>query len=377
MEGLTTFPMRLWLHMLSEPEIMTTPFLKATRVYPEDEIPLDFVPELLHLRGHFPYQITPQFISGDPDHFLRAAELFPEALTPFVELNCGCPSPNSMGRLAGSGMLADPLYFAREMERLCSRLGPGRLAIKMRLGTEEASEFPLLLEGLKGLPLARLTVHGRTRKEAYRGRANWDAIEQAAKTLALPITASGDVWGLESYRRLLTEAPSIHSVMIGRGLMRNPWIYREIREGREQKLSQDTFFSSLFAYALFHHLWQLEPETLIRRIEQGRIGKVCALEDEAWEKEIVELTKLVFGFPFLITQKGKVESEKISPVAFSRLKLLWGYLKTSLPEAFADPKIQRSRSLGEFFERIAHRNEGRDIPLAHNPSWDKIFNKTG
>lgn len=376
MEGVTSFPMRLWLQMVAEPRAMTSPFLRVTRAFPENELPLAFVPELLQLRGALPYELVPQFICSEPELFLRAAELLPPALAPVLELNCGCPSPNSLGRYAGSGMLSDPAFFAQSLEHLTKALGPGRLAIKMRLGIASDSEFPGLLEALADLPLARLTVHARTRADGYRGRARWAEVERAAARTRTPVYASGDIWGLASWQTLKELAPGIQGGMIGRGLLRNPWIFSELETGRRSRLSLLTFCNALFCYALLQELFLKDPLKLLQRVASGRLGQLCGADFSAWEKVTVELTSLCFGYPFLLLGADALRHRKLSPVAFQRLRLLWSYLRSSLPEVFAAPRLLRAKGAEEFFEQIFKLGAEAGIEaweLAHQPAWDAHF----
>lgn len=376
MEGMTTFPMRLWLHLCSEPESMTTPFLRVTKVHPDREIPMTFVPELYELHGVLPYTITPQFITGDPIQFLRAADLMPPLLAPILEINCGCPSPNSLGKLAGSGMLRDAEAFGRAIEDLSRELGPGRLAVKMRLGIENSAEFPALLATIAALPLARLTVHGRTREDGYRGKARWALIENAATATSTAVIASGDVLGMDSLKQLGQIAPHLSGAMIGRGAMRNPWVFEEIRSGRPCELDILTFANALFCYALLQELWQSHPLKLIARVANGRIGPSCRDDFASWEKLTVELTGLVFGLPFLLTRGFRMPSDAISSVAFGRLRILWAYLRSGLPEAFHSPTITRAKSITDFFERLllaAEDHPEARIRVTHQEEWDKLF----
>jgi tRNA-dihydrouridine synthase len=376
MEGFTTFPMRLWLFLCSEAETMTTPFLRITRVHPEGEIPADFAPELFELRNVLPYSLTPQFITGDHLQFLRAADLMPEHIASVLELNCGCPSPNSLGRLAGSGMLHDADAFGRSIEDLTRELGPDRISIKMRLGIDTADEFPALLNSIMELPLARLSVHGRTRSDGYRGHARWESIQMAAARAKTPVIASGDILGIHSLRSLQSVAPGVQGAMIGRGVLRNPWVFEEIRTGKAVEIDLFTFLNALFCYALLQDLWQNHPMKLIARVANGRIGNPCRNDFAAWEKLTVELTSLVFGVPFLLTPDLKLPFANLSPVAFSRLKILWSYLRSGLPECFGAPALTRAKDYGQFFEKIvkaADDLESESFAITHNPDWDQHF----
>ena len=113
MEGITIFPTRLWLALASRPEAATTPFLRATQVFPTRELPAAFAPELFQLRGVLPYRLTPQIMACTPDNFLRAAELLPAGE---VELNCGCPTQNGAGnRTICAGQRSDDSRAQRQL----------------------------------------------------------------------------------------------------------------------------------------------------------------------------------------------------------------------------------------------------------------------
>ncbi|MDQ3234210.1 MAG: tRNA-dihydrouridine synthase family protein [Pseudobdellovibrionaceae bacterium] len=376
MEGVTTFPMRLWLQMTAQPRIMTSPFLRVTRAFPEDALPDTFIPELMHLRGALPYELIPQMITGDPQQFLRVAEWIPPAIAPVIELNCGCPSPNSMGQFAGSGMLRDPEFFARSIEGLAAELGPGRLAIKMRLGIEDDAEFPHLLKALAPLPLARLTVHARTRADGYRGRARWTAVQHAAVHTRIPVHASGDIWGWESWQKLQATAPDVQGAMIGRGLLRNPWVFTELQTGQRIRISGVTFINALFCYALLQDIFLRDAGKLMQRVAKGRLGQTCGTDFAAWEKTTVELTNLVYGVPFLLLQADSFKHRALSPVAFSRLRFLWSYLRSSLPEPFTTPALMRCKQPLDFFQQlfaIVDQWGESDWDIGHQETWDAHF----
>lgn len=376
MEGFTTFPMRLWLAMTSRPVAMTTPFLRVTRTHPDGHLPLLFAPELFELCGMMPYEITPQLITGDIDLFLRAATLLPPDAAAAIELNCGCPSPSCVGHQAGSGILRDPSHFGSTIAKLSQHLGPGRLAVKMRLGIDDAAEFEQLIPVIAGIPLARLTVHGRTRADRYRGHARWDLIERAASATSTPTWASGDVCGLETADEILNIAPTIAGVMIGRGLLRNPWVFDEIRSRMHQKINLVTFSNALLCYALLHEISIKAPEKLLAKIQRGRLYHYCGTSDQAWEQMTAELTAMVAHVPMVFDRQGGIGDIALSNTAFGRLRVLWSYLRSSLPEPFHTPKIMRAKNLRDFFAAIflaANAIDRAPLVLRHNSAWDEFF----
>jgi tRNA-dihydrouridine synthase len=339
-------------------------------------LPATFIPELIQLRGALPYQLIPQFITGEPELFLRAAAFIPPAVAETIELNCGCPSPNSMGRFAGSGMLRDPDFFAHSLARLSAELGPGRLAVKMRLGVASDTEFPALLAALSALPLARLTVHARTRADGYRGEARWTAVQTAATRTQTPVHASGDIWGWNSWQKLQATAPAMRGAMIGRGLLRNPWIFAELKHGVRTQIAPLTFINALFCYALLQDLFLRDAGKLMQRVAQGRLGQACGTDFAAWEKTTVELTNLVYGVPFLLLQGNSLQHRTIAPVAFSRLRFLWSYLRSSLPESWSGNRVLRCKQPLDFFQQLlAIREETGDelLEIAHREEWDAHF----
>lgn len=364
MEGFTTFPMRLFLAMTSAPRHMTTPFLKVTRAFPIHEIPLDFAPELYELRGILPFQIVPQFIAGEIDCFLRAAELIPRETSEVIELNCGCPSPNSMGKFAGSGILQDPAFFRSELIRIIDTLGSDRIAIKMRVGVVSETEFSTLLENIADLRLARLTIHGRTKKAGYRGHSNWTLVEEAALCFQgkFPVLGSGDVDSLASLHAFCEAAPSAKGMMIGRGVLKNPWVFEEIQQNHEVRISADAFQLALYSYLLIQDLWQREPTKLLNKVSKGRVGAYIGTCSKAWEEIAAELSTLALGFPLLPFSDRDIN---VNPVAFDRLKILWTYLRGSLPQEIKIGAINKSRIPREFFAALnsATENYGQFLPL--------------
>jgi tRNA-dihydrouridine synthase len=198
----------------------------------------------------------------------------------------------------------------------------------------------------------------------------------AAERAKTPVIASGDILGIESLKDLLRRAPLIEGAMIGRGVLRNPWVFEEIRSGKAVEIELYTFLNALFCYALLQDLWQNHPMKLVARVANGRIGSPCRNDFAAWEKLTVELTNLVFGVPFLLTPGLKLPMAQLSPVAFSRLKVLWSYLRSGLPDCFAAPALTRAKDYGQFFEKILKAAEELDhdsFKVTHNPNWDQHF----
>ncbi|MBM4252888.1 MAG: tRNA-dihydrouridine synthase family protein [Deltaproteobacteria bacterium] len=373
MEGVTNLAMRLWFHLVAAPQVMATPFLRVTATYPQRELPREFAPELDELRSYLPYRLVPQLMAAETDDFLRVAPALLEHCD-FVELNCGCPSPKCVGKGAGSSLLRDPDEFGAMASRISGELGPTRFAIKMRTGFQSASEFNALIEPLRQLPLARLTVHGRTRPSRYTGQADWDLIERAAQRAVAPVVASGDITDLKSLRERLAMAPSVSRVIIGRGALRNPWIFSELRQSRSERLPFQTLKISLMVQALLHELMATDPAAVYALCKDGCFTVSCGMDYDRWAKLYgVLATKLWPG------HSGYPEHlREVSRATLGRVKLVWNYLRSSLPTPFFAPLPLRAANIEEFIQALEHcyslMDDPADLELKHNPDLDWVYN---
>jgi tRNA-dihydrouridine synthase len=155
----------------------------------------------------------------------RALERHPVAA---VDLNLGCPAPVVYRKCAGGGLL-------RDLPRVDALLGvlrgavQGAFTVKTRLGFEDAREFDALLEVFAKHRLDLLTVHGRTVAEKYGPHVHLDRIAQAVRSLPFPVQANGNVISAASAVDTLQQTGAA-GLMIGRGAIRNPWIFSQIRD---------------------------------------------------------------------------------------------------------------------------------------------------
>jgi tRNA-dihydrouridine synthase len=145
-----------------------------------------------------------------------------------IDLNLGCPAPIVCRKEAGGGLLRNPqkidsiLREVRDAVRL-------RFTVKTRIGFDAPEEFPALLDLFRRHPIDALTVHGRTVREMYRPVVHYDAIERAVRLMPCPVFANGNVRCAGSARRVV-ELTGARGLMIGRGAIRNPWLFAQIRE---------------------------------------------------------------------------------------------------------------------------------------------------
>jgi tRNA-dihydrouridine synthase B len=172
-----------------------------------------------------------QMIGNDIPSLVRIAGELQKHPVAAIDLNLGCPAPVVYRKCAGGGLL-------RDLPRVDAILGalrdaiPGRFTVKTRLGFDDVETLDALLPLIRRHRVDLLTVHGRTVKQMYRDGVRYDLIARAAQEVACPVLANGNVSSAPVAREILRET-GVRGLMIGRGAVRNPWIFSQIRQLRE------------------------------------------------------------------------------------------------------------------------------------------------
>jgi len=154
-----------------------------------------------------------------------------------VDLNMGCSVSGVSGRGAGAGLLREPDKIGRIFNRM-SKAVKVPVTGKIRLGWDKLSlNHVTVAKILEDNGASLVAVHGRTRDQAYKGEANWDAIAEVKRAVKIPVIANGDVKTVADIARV-KNITGCDGVMIGRAAIGNPWIFQ--RKDREQVTLQDT-----------------------------------------------------------------------------------------------------------------------------------------
>ena len=208
--------------------------------------------------------VIAQLIGNDIPALVRNAKLLQQFPVAAIDLNLGCPAPIVYRKCAGGGLLREP-------QKIDAILGALREAVtipftvKTRIGFESPAEFEALLALFAKHPIDLLTVHARTVTQMYRPGVRYDLIAQAARELKCPVRANGNVFSATQAKALLAET-GVRGLMIGRGAIRNPWLFDQIRaELRGKKVILPTG-RDLLAYV--HELWDNEITPGVRESAQ-------------------------------------------------------------------------------------------------------------
>jgi nifR3 family TIM-barrel protein len=172
-----------------------------------------------------------QLFGGEPEVMAQAAVMAKAAGADAIDINMGCPVPKVTRSGAGSGLLCDPPR-AQQVVRLCKEATGLPVSAKIRAGWD-ANRLNFVEVGLalEEAGVAFLALHPRTRAQGYSGRADWTRIARLKEALKrAPVIGNGDVVSTADAHRMLRET-ACDAVMIGRGALGNPWIFRQLEGG--------------------------------------------------------------------------------------------------------------------------------------------------
>jgi tRNA-dihydrouridine synthase B len=174
--------------------------------------------------------VIAQMIGNDVPALVRSAKELQQYPIAAVDLNLGCPAPVVYRKCAGGGLLREP-------NRVDAILGALREAVsikftvKTRIGFDSPQVFEELLTIFAKRSIDLLTVHGRTVQEMYRAEVHYDYIARAVEAVPCPVLANGNVYSALKAQEVL-DLTRARGLMIGRGVIRNPWLFRQIRQHR-------------------------------------------------------------------------------------------------------------------------------------------------
>ena len=171
--------------------------------------------------------VIPQVLTNSPEDFLRGAEKLRAIGYREININMGCPSATVVTKSKGAGMLAEPEKLERFLDEIFEK-APMEISIKTRLGMEDTKEWVKLLQIYNKYPIKELIVHARVRADFYQNKPNLEAVSDALKNSLNPICYNGDIFTVDNFRDLTKTFPNIDNIMIGRGLLSNPFLAEEI-----------------------------------------------------------------------------------------------------------------------------------------------------
>jgi len=225
MQDVTNLPFMQLLGRYGPPDLLFTEFFRVHGHSALDQPMIDSICE--HRTGR---PVFIQLIGENLPDLERTVKEIEDRQLPVagIDLNMGCPAPKVYKKNVGGGLLREPEKVAAVLGCLRAAVS-GRLTVKMRIGFDSDEHFDTLLELMEKHQVDLFSLHARTVKEAYRSEVHYEYISRAVARLSCPVLANGNITSVAKGQWVLDETGSA-GLMIGRSCIRNPWIFRQLRE---------------------------------------------------------------------------------------------------------------------------------------------------
>ena len=222
MEGLTGFVFRnAYQKHFGNIDTYFTPFINNKKMnYKEIK---DILPE--HNEG---MHVVPQILTNRAEDFLAIAKELGNYGYESVNLNLGCPSGTVVAKHRGAGFLAVPEELDHFLEEIFAEC-PLRISVKTRVGVNDAGEWEHLLFIYEKFPMEELIIHPRIQKDFYKYTPRMECYRTAYETSHCSLCYNGDIFSPDDFQNLCREFPDTEKVMLGRGVLQNPWLIGMLR----------------------------------------------------------------------------------------------------------------------------------------------------
>lgn len=315
MEGITTYPYRNLHHKyFGGADKYFTPFLAPG---PSQGLSVKEVKDALP-ENNEGTPLVPQILTNRAGDFLNAARVLRAFGYREINLNLGCPSGTVTAKKKGSGLLYYPEELKAMLDEVFSDPDVQRkdieVSIKTRIGKNSVGEWPGLLKIYNQYPLKELIIHPRIQKDFYRNTPNWEVFGKAFEESKNPVVYNGDIFSEEDFWKFTETFPQVETVMLGRGLIRNPMLAEQLKKRQTEREAADSAEGSgsrnLARLKAFH-------DELLEAYCQSMSGdrNVLFKMKEIW-------SYMIFSFP----ENGKVEKKIRKSTRLSEYKQIVGEL---------------------------------------------------
>lgn len=173
------------------------------------------------------HPVSLQLVGYDKESMVAAAEMLGETNADLIDINMGCPVLKIYKNGSGAALARDPSYAAEIVKAVVERVDKP-VTVKFRKGWDDDSVNAVeVAKAVEQAGARAVAVHGRTARQMYSGQADWSIIRQVKEAVSIPVIGNGDVTSPAAAKRMLEET-GCDGVMVGRGALGNPWIFREI-----------------------------------------------------------------------------------------------------------------------------------------------------
>ena len=173
--------------------------------------------------------LTPQILSTDAEEILRFARQCKQLGYKEINLNMGCPFPRVANKKRGCGLLPYPEKVETMFETIFEQIGDVRFSVKCRLGYFDPNEIDAIIPIFNRFPLSELIIHPRIGKQLYKGEADVEHFKALIPYINIPLVYNGDIFSVDSFRRIRETVQPVNGFMLGRGILANPFLAEEIK----------------------------------------------------------------------------------------------------------------------------------------------------
>ena len=238
MEGLTGYVYRnAHRECFGDMDGYFTPFLTGSKLSAKEKREVE--PD-----NNLNMNVVPQILTNRVGEFLSIAAQLENRGYSTVNLNLGCPSGTVTAKNRGAGFLRVTDELERFLEEIFEKC-PISISIKTRIGAYYDEEILELIEIYNKFPLEKLIVHPRLMTDFYEGTPKLEAFREAYNKVKFPLCYNGDINTYDGYLKIIDVFPNIESVMLGRGLLKNPALARIIQGDKNATIEEMKHFHEL------------------------------------------------------------------------------------------------------------------------------------
>ncbi len=237
---------------------------------------------------------VPQLLTNNSEHFLWAVKEIASLGFKEINFNLGCPSGTVVAKKKGSGLL----YYPEELDKMLYEIFEGLpagvdISIKTRLGKNEPEEFYDILDIYNKYPISELTIHPRIQSDFYREPIKLKFFDYAVEHSKAPLVFNGDIKTVSDIKNIEEKYPSVDALMLGRGLITNPMLALEYKEGLEHTALDLTKFKAFHDELLAQYIDVLSGEKpVLHRMKEFWVHWQSQFADEKAIKKIRQSNRI-------------------------------------------------------------------------------------